>query len=78
MRLSSYMTAIIITISQESRLIVELVFDQLHDSTTNFSYLVLAPNQIACRQGNCWCEACMRARGRVNMVSAGSQLLAIS
>eukprot|EP00965_Chrysotila_dentata_P180525 5959505-Pleurochrysis_carterae.AAC.4 len=35
---------------------------------------MLAPDQVAARQGNCCCDACMRARGCADMVSTGTQL----
>eukprot|EP00965_Chrysotila_dentata_P109104 3605136-Pleurochrysis_carterae.AAC.1 len=61
-------------VSSQSRPPIEPHFDHLVGSLSNFSFQVLAAEQIIRREGSCWCEACMRARGRMNMVSCGVEL----
>lgn len=57
-----------------NRPVVEHEFDPLNGKLSTYSYMMLAEDQIAARRRSCWCGACIRARGRVNMRSEGSLL----
>lgn len=54
---------------------VDHKFESLVGAANSYSYMMLAPDQIARRERSCWCMGCVAACGRGNMSSSGTYLV---
>jgi Zn finger protein HypA/HybF involved in hydrogenase expression len=61
-----------------NRPIVEHSFEQLQGKMSSFSFMMLAPDQIARRARSCWCAACFNQLGRATLEPKGRELICTS
>ena len=61
-----------------NRPVVEHSFEQLQGKMSSFSFMMLAPDQIARRARSCWCAACFNQLGRATLEPKGNELICTS